>query len=55
MDNTHITKLFGTVIFRSKRYPIKNILVVAKGEGLGGALEWEIGVSRCKLLYRKNK
>ena len=25
--------------------------MVAKGEGLGGATEWEGGVSRCKLLY----
>ena len=26
-------------------------LVVAKGEGVGGGMEWEFGVSRCKLLY----
>ena len=30
---------------------IENILVVAKGEGTGGGMEWEVGVSRCKLLY----
>ena len=24
--------------------------MVAKGEGLGGGVEWEVGVSRCKLL-----
>ena len=24
--------------------------MVAKGEGLGGGMEWEVGVSRCKLL-----
>ena len=24
--------------------------MVAKGEGFGGAMEWEVGVSRCKLL-----
>lgn len=29
---------------------IKNILVVTKGRGLGEGWEWEIGVSRCKLL-----
>ena len=25
--------------------------MVAKGEGYGGGMEWEVGVSRCKLLY----
>ena len=31
---------------------------VAKEEGAGGGMEWEVGVSRCKLLYTewiKNK
>ena len=28
-----------------------NTLVVAKGEGIGGGMEGEVGVSRCKLLY----
>ena len=28
-----------------------NRLVVAKGEGVEGGVEWEVGVSRCKLLY----
>ena len=32
---------------------IENRLVVAKGEGVGGGMEWETGVSRCKLLYRE--
>ena len=27
--------------------------MVAKGEGVGGGLEWEVGLSRCKLLYRE--
>ena len=30
---------------------IENRFVVAKGEGVGGGMEWEFGVSRCKLLY----
>ena len=30
---------------------IENRLVVAKGEGVGERMEWEAGVSRCKLLY----
>ena len=30
---------------------IENRLVVAKGEGVGGGMEWEVGVSRCELLY----
>ena len=25
--------------------------MVAKGEGVGGGMEWEVEVSRCKLLY----
>ena len=25
--------------------------MVAKGEGVGGGMEWEAGVSRCKLVY----
>ena len=25
--------------------------MVAKGEGIGGEIEWEVGVSRCELLY----
>ena len=29
----------------------ENKLVVVKGEGGGGGMESEIGVSRCKLLY----
>ena len=29
----------------------ENRLVIAKGEGDGGGMEWEDGVSRCKLLY----
>ena len=30
---------------------IEDRLVVAKGEGVGGRMEWEVGVSRRKLLY----
>ena len=26
-------------------------LVFAKGEGVGGGVEWEFGISRCKLLH----
>ena len=29
----------------------ENRLVVAKGEGDGGGMDWECGISRCKLLY----
>ena len=25
--------------------------MVAKGQGSGGGMDWEFGVSRCKLLY----
>ena len=30
---------------------VEHRLVVAKGEGVGGGMECEAGVSRCKLLY----
>ena len=29
----------------------ENRLDLAKREGIGGAMHWEVGVSRCKLLY----
>ena len=32
---------------------IENRPVVAKGEGAGGGVEWEAGISRRKLLYRE--
>ena len=28
-----------------------NRLVIAKEEGFGKRMEWEVGISRCKLLY----
>ena len=30
---------------------VKNRLVVAKGKGAGGGVEWEAGASRCKRLH----
>ena len=36
---------------QSRLTDIENRLVVAKGEGGGGRMEWEFGISRCKLLY----
>ena len=30
---------------------MENRLVVAKGEGEGSRMDWEFGVSRCKLLH----
>ena len=30
---------------------IENRLVVAKGEGDGGGLDWEFGISRCFAFY----
>ena len=32
---------------------IENRLVVAKKEGVGGGMEWEVEASRCKLFYRE--
>ena len=31
----------------TKLTDIENRLVVAKGEGVGRGIEWEVGVSRC--------
>ena len=36
---------------RNRIMDIENRLVVAKGEEVGGGIEWEVGASRCKLLY----
>ena len=36
---------------RNRIKDIEHRLVVAKGEGVGGGVEWEFGVSRCELLY----
>ena len=30
-----------------------NRLEAAKGEGGGGGMDWEFGISRCKLLYKE--
>ena len=30
---------------------LENRLVVAKGEGVGGRMEYKVRVSRCKLIY----
>ena len=32
---------------------IENRLVVAKEDGVGGGLEWEFGINRCKLVCRE--
>ena len=36
---------------RSRLTDLENRIVVAKEEGVGGGMEGEFGVSRCKLLY----
>ena len=38
-----------TVSYRNRLSDMENRSVVAKGEG--GGMEWEVGVSICKLLY----
>ena len=41
---------------RNRLTDIENRLVVAKEEGDGGGMDWEFGVSRCKLfIYRMDK
>ena len=36
---------------RNRDIDIENGHVVAKEEGVGGWMDWEFGISRCKLLY----
>ena len=36
---------------RNRLTDIENRLLVAKGRGGGGGLDWEFGISRCQLLY----
>ena len=36
---------------RNRITNIENRLVFAKGEGGGGGIEWEVGVSKCQFLY----
>ena len=36
---------------RNRLRDIERRLVVAKGEGIGGGMEWQFRISRCKLLY----
>ena len=36
---------------RNRLTDVENTLVVAKGEGGGSGMDWEFGVSRCKLLH----
>ena len=36
---------------RNRPTDIENRLVVAKGEGAGGQMKWELGISRYELLY----
>ena len=36
---------------KQKKTHIENRPVVARGEGHGGELHWEFGISKCKVLY----
>ena len=36
---------------KQKKTHTENRPVVAKGEGHGGELHWEFGISKCKVLY----
>ena len=36
---------------RNRLTDIENRLVIANGEGCEGGMDWEFGVSRCKVLY----
>ena len=45
------TKILQATQCGQGKNKLENRLVVAKGEGVGGGMEWEVGISRCKLLY----
>ena len=56
-DTTH-TSLYlvrpwrwGLTWGKEQKELLENKLVAAKGEGVGEGMEWEFGISRCKLLY----
>ena len=36
---------------QKQKHGHRDRLVVAKGEGAEGGMEWEVGFGRCKLLY----
>ena len=40
-----------TISTKQRFIDIENRHVVTKGDGDGGGMEWEFGVSRCQLLY----
>ena len=46
------TKIQMNLFTKQKQTDMENRLVVAKEEGGGGErMDWEFGISRCKLLY----
>ena len=51
---TYIWNLIMTqmnISTKQKQTDIENRCVVVKEEGRGGGMDWEFGISRCKLLY----
>ena len=38
---------------KQKQLPVENRFVVARGEGVGGGMECEVGAGRCKLFHKE--
>ena len=53
-DTTYVeSKIWHKLIYKIERFThIKNRFVFAKEEGRGGGVDWEFGISRCKLLCK---
>ena len=52
-DGDRASLFGGWSVLKLTVWDIENRLVVAKGEGYGGGMDWKFGISRCKLLYRE--
>ena len=50
-DGDRASLFGGWSVLKLTVWDIENRLVVAKGEGYGGGMDWKFGISRCKLLY----
>ena len=48
-----MTQMNIRLLTETESQTLENTLVIAKQEGFGGGMEWEVGVSRYKLLHIK--
>ena len=58
MANRHKKKCSNCLLLETCKSTLTNIekkLVAAKGQGAGGGLEWEVGISRWKGMISKTR